>query len=156
MRRAGLPCQALQRTRNTGEAFEYWTHAAAYLPMRDFRFSLPRMEGMRAALPFAQRADAATHRSTVFALALRIRDFNEDSETVGGLGTLQAIQVRARAALASRFTVDRRPRRLEKTYDLIERVLPESTDMRTPSTAEMAAHRRRARRMLGAPRTSPG
>src|SRR4051812_9269213 len=22
--------------------FEYWSHAASYLPMRDFRFSLPR------------------------------------------------------------------------------------------------------------------
>lgn len=22
--------------------FEYWSHAAAYLPMRDYRFSLPR------------------------------------------------------------------------------------------------------------------
>src|SRR5690606_15028784 len=24
------------------KVFEYWSHAAAYLPMRDFRFSLPR------------------------------------------------------------------------------------------------------------------
>ena len=27
--------------------FEYWSHAAAYLPMRDYRFALPRMEAMR-------------------------------------------------------------------------------------------------------------
>src|SRR3954464_7676489 len=24
------------------QVFEYWSHAAAYLPMRDYRFSLPR------------------------------------------------------------------------------------------------------------------
>lgn len=27
--------------------FEYWFHAAAYLPMRDYRFALPRMASIR-------------------------------------------------------------------------------------------------------------
>ncbi|MHC9012425.1 DNA glycosylase AlkZ-like family protein [Stenotrophomonas rhizophila] len=27
--------------------FEYWFHAAAYLPMRDYRFALPRMSSIR-------------------------------------------------------------------------------------------------------------
>ncbi|MFC3120291.1 DNA glycosylase AlkZ-like family protein [Agaribacter flavus] len=30
-----------------GKAFEYWSHAAAYLPMRDYRFSLPRKHAMK-------------------------------------------------------------------------------------------------------------
>ena len=29
-------------------AFEYWFHAAAYLPMSDYRFALPRMNDIRA------------------------------------------------------------------------------------------------------------
>ena len=28
------------------EVFEYWSHAAAYLPMRDYRFSLPRKRAL--------------------------------------------------------------------------------------------------------------
>ena len=28
--------------------FEYWAHAAAYLPLRDFRFTLPRKERIKA------------------------------------------------------------------------------------------------------------
>src|SRR3954447_1140087 len=28
-------------------AFEYWFHAAAYLPMRDYRFALPRMHALK-------------------------------------------------------------------------------------------------------------
>lgn len=30
-----------------GQIFEYWFHAAAYLPMRDYRFALPRMQSFR-------------------------------------------------------------------------------------------------------------
>ncbi|ENY70511.1 hypothetical protein G114_17901, partial [Aeromonas diversa CDC 2478-85] len=30
-----------------GELFEYWSHAAAYLPMEDYRFSLPRKLALR-------------------------------------------------------------------------------------------------------------
>lgn len=139
----------------TGEAFEYWTHAAAYLPMRDFRFSLPRMERMRAAPPFAQRADAASRQFVLDRIRaegpLRIRDFNEDSETVwGGWGRYKQSKFALEQLWhqGSLLIVGRDG--FEKTYDLIERALPESTDMRTPSTAEMAAHLvARARRMLG-------
>ncbi|WP_315980296.1 DNA glycosylase AlkZ-like family protein [Aliamphritea spongicola] len=28
------------------QVFEYWSHAAAYLPMRDYRFSLPRKQAI--------------------------------------------------------------------------------------------------------------
>ena len=29
------------------KVFEYWYHAAVYLPMDDYRYALPRMNGMR-------------------------------------------------------------------------------------------------------------
>src|SRR5688572_2847393 len=32
----------LDQLLNEGKIFEYWSHAASYLPMEDFRFSLPR------------------------------------------------------------------------------------------------------------------
>lgn len=28
------------------QVFEYWSHAAAYLPMRDYRYSLPRKQAI--------------------------------------------------------------------------------------------------------------
>ena len=37
----------INRLIGRGEAFEYWSHAAAYLPMRDYRFSLPAMRAFR-------------------------------------------------------------------------------------------------------------
>src|SRR4051812_9660887 len=30
------------------QVFEYWSHAAAYLPMKDYRFALPRMRAIAA------------------------------------------------------------------------------------------------------------
>ena len=37
----------LDRLVRDRRAFEYWFHAAAYLPMRDFRFALPRMHALK-------------------------------------------------------------------------------------------------------------
>src|SRR5215470_18252873 len=37
----------LDRLVSDRRAFEYWFHAAAYLPMRDFRFALPRMHALK-------------------------------------------------------------------------------------------------------------
>ena len=36
----------LDRLMGERKIFEYWFHAAAWLPMRDYRFALPRMEQM--------------------------------------------------------------------------------------------------------------
>ena len=36
----------LQRLLEDKKIFEYWSHAAAYLPMEDYRFSLPRMRAI--------------------------------------------------------------------------------------------------------------
>jgi len=43
-RAAGVEARA---TFVRGDIFEYWFHAAAYLPMRDYRFALPRMLAIR-------------------------------------------------------------------------------------------------------------
>ena len=40
----------LERLQTEGKVFEYWYHAAAYLPMRDYRFALPRMRAMKSRL----------------------------------------------------------------------------------------------------------
>ena len=138
-----------------GEAFEYWAHAAAYLPMHDYRYSLPRMERMRGAPPFAQSVDRKTRQFVLDRIRaegpLRIRDFNEDSETVwGGWGRYKHSKFALEQLWhqGSLLIVGRDG--FEKTYDLAERALPQSLDLRMPSTADMAEHLvARARRMLG-------
>ncbi|MCZ8498523.1 winged helix DNA-binding domain-containing protein [Vibrio lentus] len=37
------------------EVFEYWSHAAVYLPMRDYRFSLHQRTGLRPVLAIAAK-----------------------------------------------------------------------------------------------------
>lgn len=155
VRAPGFDARHYNRLVQDGEAFEYWAHAAAYLPMRDFRYSLPRMEQMRAAPPFSQRADAKTRQFVLDRIRaegpLRIRDFDEDSEVIwGGWGRYKQSKFALEQLWhqGSLLIVGRDG--FEKTYDLAERALPDSVDLRTPTTEEMAAHLvERARRMLG-------
>ena len=37
----------LEKLVHEREVFEYWSHAAAFLPFKDFRYSLPVMKGFR-------------------------------------------------------------------------------------------------------------
>ena len=37
----------LDRLQREGKVFEHWYHAAAYLPMRDYRFALRRMQAFK-------------------------------------------------------------------------------------------------------------
>ena len=43
----GYEQQHLNQLSSSGQIFEYWFHAAAYLPVRDYRFALPRMLSFR-------------------------------------------------------------------------------------------------------------
>ncbi len=40
----------------SGKIYEYWAHAASYLPMQDFRFSLPDKKSVRDGLLRKRRA----------------------------------------------------------------------------------------------------
>ncbi|HLG03705.1 MAG TPA: crosslink repair DNA glycosylase YcaQ family protein [Bacteroidia bacterium] len=123
--------------------FEYWSHAAACLPMEDFRFSLPRKEEFRKG------------RSHWFAKDKKIMQYVLD-------------RIRAEGPLAVKhFETDRRhgswfdwkPAKIaleqlfhdgtlmvserkgfQKVYDLAERIIPARTDVTPPSAAEMARH----------------
>src|SRR5690606_39433847 len=39
--------ELIRRLQREHRVFEYWAHAAAYLPMRDYRFAIPRMRDVR-------------------------------------------------------------------------------------------------------------
>ena len=47
----GYRADHLDRLQARGSIFEYWWHAAAYLPMRDYRFALPKMHAMAISQP---------------------------------------------------------------------------------------------------------
>lgn len=133
--------------------FEYWAHAAAYLPLEDYRYCLPRMRRIAA----SGHEWFPTDDAVVDKVRQRIRDEgplrSQDFESEGRRGPWWDWKP-AKAALEFLFMsgelmVASRPG-FQKVYDLTERVLPSMVDTTYPSDAEMAAwYVERASRALG-------
>ena len=135
----------INRLIRRGEAFEYWSHAAAYLPMRDYRFSLPAMRAfrngeerwMRSQEPKLMRSvlDRIRHEGP-----LRARDFVDSPRGSPGWWDWKP----AKGALEQLFMQGDlmcvRRDGFEKVYDLTERVLPHDAVTTEPSVEEHAAH----------------
>lgn len=135
----------LNQLQRDGAIFEYWYHAAAYLPMRDYRFALPRMEAMRNRTErWIRSRDDALMAEVLARVAaegpLMARQFESSRDTESGWWnwkpTKQALEqlfMQGDLMIAGRDG-------FQKTYDLKERVLPAGTDTRMPDDAEMAAY----------------
>ena len=124
--------------------FEYWSHAAAYLPMSDYRYSLPRKHAL---------ANGETHwykrepKEMAYVLdrvraegALQASDFAQERSVDGGWGQ----QKPAKRALEQLFMegdlmISAR-QGFKKIFDITERVLPNDTDTSTPSEQEFLDH----------------
>lgn len=128
-----------------GDIFEYWHHAASFLPIRDYRFALPRMTQFRQGDEQWMRSrDREEIKRTLARIRaegpLRSRDFSEHNEKRTGWWDWKP----AKKALEQLFmegelmVVSRDG--FEKTYDLTERVLPASLDTTPPTLAELAQH----------------
>lgn len=121
--------------------FEYWSHAAAYLPMEDYRFSLPRMQ-------LEKEGKGHWHvknRKLMKAVLKRIQNEGplsaRDFEDTGGK---RAVWERkpAKYALEQLFmegaVMTTARRGFQKIYDLTERVLPDDVSTQCPNKAEYA------------------
>jgi uncharacterized protein YcaQ len=122
--------------------FEYWSHAASYLPMSEYRFSLPRKK---------EYADGGSHW---FAQDKKVKKFVFDR--IRAEGPLQSKDFEfkrqgpgnwyewkpAKKALEQLFMEGKLMvagrKGFQKVYDLAERVLPASVDLSFPSEKEYA------------------
>ena len=135
----------INRLMGRGEVFEYWSHAAAFLPMRDYRFALPAMRAFRNGEERWMRSqEPKLMRSVVDRIReegpLRARDFGQRKRRATGWWDWKP----AKGALEQLFMQGDlmcvRRDGLEKVYDLTERVLPADAIIRAPSVQEHAAH----------------
>ena len=133
----------LDRLQAQGSVFEYWYHAAAYLPMRDYLFSLPRMEGMRNHTERWIRSRDTKLMAQVLARVaaegpLKARDFEAAANaSTGWWNWKPAKQALEQLFMQGDLMVSGR-HGFQKTYDLRERLLPAGTDTRMPDDEEMA------------------
>lgn len=122
--------------------FEYWSHAAGYLPMRDYRYSLPRKklfaEGkqhwFKGQKPLQYVYDRIKAEGP-----LQSKDFEEKRAATGWYEWKTTKQALEQLFMAGKLMVAGR-RNFQKVYDLTERVLPRWADTTMPTTREMAQH----------------
>jgi uncharacterized protein YcaQ len=139
----GYKSEMLQHAVVNKQVFEYWTHAAAYLPIRDYRYSLFRKQ---------HYLNGESHYHTVSQ-----SDLNKVKERIKIDGPLKAKQFEhskhkastgwwdwkpAKKALEQLFmqgeVMALRRDKFQKVYDLTERVLPSGVDTNVPSETEFA------------------
>ncbi len=120
--------------------FEYWAHAAAYLPMRDFRFSLPRKQ----ALASGEQEHWYDRDEKMMKLVLKriategplmAKDFEHTGKRIGHWKTKPAKRALEYLFMQGDLMAPRRTS-FHKVYDLTERVLPEGTDTTIPNREE--------------------
>jgi len=120
--------------------FEYWTHAAAFLPMRDYRYSLYRKQAITNGDQnhWYERDDhlmkSVLRRITIEG-PLMARDFDHGGEERGDWGSKPAKRALEYLFMQGELMVPYRVN-FQKVYDLTERVLPEDTDTSLPSPEE--------------------
>jgi uncharacterized protein len=84
----GYGPEMLDQLVRSRQAFEYWSHAALYLPMQDFRFALPRMHAWQQRLRTADRSLRRTRQDVLARIRaegpLGARDFADARHKSGG------------------------------------------------------------------------
>lgn len=129
----------------TGNIFEYWHHAASFLPIRDYRFAMPRMaqfkQGDERWIRSRDRAEIKRTLERIRAEGpLRSRDFSDQNEKRSGWWDWKpAKQALEQLFMEGELMVVSRDG-FEKTYDLTERVLPDSVNTTLPNLSDVAEH----------------
>lgn len=129
---------------NDKTVFEYWSHAAAFLPMRDFRFSLIRKRNYTERYSRWGKANKKVINFVYDRIknegALQSKDFEDKRGSNAGWwewkpskDALDFLFHQGKLMIAGR-------KGFQKVYDLTERVLPDSIDTRFPDEKEFYEH----------------
>jgi len=128
--------------------FEYWAHALSYVPMSDYRFYLPRMQGRFD--PYAKWEENRFARyEHLFAPILeRIQaqapltsgEIALPENLTQGLSERDPVKSALELLLLEGTLMVHERRAFERVYDLTERVLPAGVDTLVPEADEVARH----------------
>ncbi|MHC9511985.1 winged helix-turn-helix domain-containing protein [Kangiella sp. M94] len=127
------------------DIFEYWSHAAAFLPMADFRFSLPYKNAIKSGQThWYKNCDKKLMAELLARIRsdgpLRSRDVETNTRKRAGWWDWKpAKKALEQLYMEGELMVSDREG-FQKTYDLTERVLPPNVNTQTPSNEEFAVH----------------
>ncbi len=128
------------------QIFEYWYHAASYLPMKDYRYALPAMMSVRKGESrYFNRGDPHLMNEILARVRaegrIRLRDIDKNNKkslgnwwnTGPGRRAFEQLYMQGDLMICERNG-------MEKVYDLTERCLPENIDLSMPTLREYAQY----------------
>jgi len=122
--------------------FEYWSHAAAYLPMRDYRFSLYRKNLIatgKLKWYFNKKVTGFVYDRIVAEGPLQSKDFEEEKKNPGWWEWKESKRALEQLFMEGKLMIAKR-QGFQKVYDLTERVLPKKVNTRLPTEKEYAEY----------------
>ncbi|MEO7990005.1 MAG: crosslink repair DNA glycosylase YcaQ family protein [Chryseolinea sp.] len=135
----------LDQLQADGRIFEFWTYAAGYIPMRDFRFSLPVKESFLTRRKSLTLAEINLMKKILDRIAregpLMARDFENDrvTKSLGWWDWRPSKLALEHLNLDGRLITSRK-NNFQKVYDLPENIIPNDIDITMPTEDEFAKH----------------
>ena len=128
-----------------GDIFEYWSHAAAFLPIDDFRFSLPYKQAIKSGqVHWYKNPDKKLMAELLARIRidgpLRSRDLEHNKPKRKGWWDWKPAKKALEQLYMQGDLMVRSREGFQKVYDLTERVLPSHIDTQMPSIEELAVH----------------
>ncbi len=124
--------------------FEYWFHAASFLPMKDYRFVLPQMEEVKHNETHFYNADPKVMQYVIDRIRAegpkKARDFQNKSKKAGSWWNWKPAKIALeRLFLQGDLMICERDG-MQKIYDIPERVLPKDINLTRPSPLEFTEY----------------
>ncbi|HET6991695.1 MAG TPA: crosslink repair DNA glycosylase YcaQ family protein, partial [Bacteroidia bacterium] len=121
--------------------FEYWSHAAAYLPMEDFRFSLFRKNEFHKGRAHWFAKDKKNHKYVLDKIKaegpLQSKDFETDKRR-GSWFDWKPAKIALEQLFQDGTLMVTERKGFQKVYDLAERILPSGVETCLPTNEEFA------------------
>jgi uncharacterized protein YcaQ len=127
------------------EVFEYWSHAASYMPMRDYRFSLPKkqayLDGGKHWYPIDEKQMKLVMARITAEGALQAKDFDQSRDTSDhAWGGHKPAKIALEQLFMQGDLMVSQRRGFQKVFDLTERILPDNINQSLPSKLEYYDH----------------
>ncbi|MDT0596404.1 winged helix-turn-helix domain-containing protein [Glaciecola petra] len=125
--------------------FEHWYHAAAYLPMKDYRFALPYMQSIRDGTRPYHKNISSTLMHEILARfhaegPLSVRNFDQSKKVKGSWWNYAPAKQAIESLFMQGDLMVCSRNGMEKIYDLTERCLPNDINTTVPSVYEYAKY----------------
>jgi uncharacterized protein YcaQ len=145
----------LDELQEEGRVFEFFTSDSGYMPMHEFRFSLPVKQGFASARKPLTPAEISLMNKVLDRIAregpLMVKDFENDrQEASSGWWDWRPSKLAIERLYLDGRLMNTRKQNFQKVYDLPKNMVPTDIDTTMPTPEEFARHViRRALRSLG-------